>query len=230
MVGSLEIFLAGIQVVAFDIGPFTVHQVQVGHGVVVVGPKLDRFVKIFDAFLDRGSVLDFQFGADLFLILVLGAQVLIRLHAELGTLFHARLVADGPVDDADRVVGIGIIRIEVRDHVVVFLGLLEFFLVVIKGCNALGCIYLLIPGRIFHLEDVFVLLNGLFGHFVVVGSVSARNVLLSEGGGQVHLGVNQIWIQGYALLEMVNGLFELVDLLSLHPLFHLVSALPLSSA
>ena len=52
VVGGFQIFLAGIQVVALDVGLFAIHQVQVGHGVVVVGTKLDRLVKAVDALLN----------------------------------------------------------------------------------------------------------------------------------------------------------------------------------
>src|SRR5580658_1046037 len=40
-----DVFCAGRQVVAFDVGFFAVHQVQVGHGVVVVGAKLNGLVE-----------------------------------------------------------------------------------------------------------------------------------------------------------------------------------------
>jgi hypothetical protein len=52
VVGGFQIFLAGTRIVAFDIGLFAIHQVQVGHGVVVIGTKLDCLIQAVDALLD----------------------------------------------------------------------------------------------------------------------------------------------------------------------------------
>src|SRR5580658_1984109 len=109
MVGGLQIFLAGGEIVAFHVGLFTIHEIQVGHGVVVVGAELNRLVQTVDAFLDRRRILRLQFITNFFLIFVLGVQVLVRLQSELGALFHARLVASRPVNDADGVVRLGIV-------------------------------------------------------------------------------------------------------------------------
>src|SRR5579864_203221 len=59
-VGGLEIVGAGGKVVAFKVGLFTVHQVHVGHGIVIIGAQLDGFLQIVDAFLNGGHVLLFQ--------------------------------------------------------------------------------------------------------------------------------------------------------------------------
>src|SRR5580692_5781195 len=100
VVGSFQIFLTGGKVVAFYVGLFAVHQVEIGHGVVVVGTELDCLIEAVDAFRDQGSVLDLQVGANFFLVFVLGVEVLVGLHAKFGALFHTRLVAGSPIDDA----------------------------------------------------------------------------------------------------------------------------------
>src|SRR5580693_1472961 len=201
VIGSLQIFLAGIQVVAFHISLFPVHQVQVGHGIVVIGTELDCFVQTVNALLDRGHVLHFQFVAGFFLIFILGIQVLVRLQAQLGAFFHARLVASRPVDDAYRVVGFRIVGIDIGGHAVELLGVVELFHVQVQVGYPLGGVYFLVARRI-HGEDVLVLLNGLLCHFVVVWRVGARDVLLSVSGGQVHLGINQFGVKRNGLLEV----------------------------
>src|SRR6202030_2232551 len=56
LVGGLQIGGAGRRVVALDVGAFPVHQVQVGHGIVVIRTKLDRLVQIIDTFLNVGGI------------------------------------------------------------------------------------------------------------------------------------------------------------------------------
>src|SRR5580658_2626474 len=101
-----DVFCAGRQVVAFDVGFFAVHQVQVGHGVVVVGAKLNGLVEAVHAFLDHRHILGFQFAADLILLRISWVKKLFRPHAEHGAGLHARLVALGPIDHADGIVGL----------------------------------------------------------------------------------------------------------------------------
>jgi hypothetical protein len=56
MVGGFQIFLTGSEIVAFHIGLFPIHEIQVGHGVVVVGAKLNRLVhKLFSDLCFWGS-------------------------------------------------------------------------------------------------------------------------------------------------------------------------------
>src|SRR6202140_3977354 len=113
MVGGLQIFRAAGKIVAFNVALFAVHEVQVSHRIVIVGTELDGLVEAVDALLDGGCVLCLQLFADLLLVFVLGIQILFRLHAQCGAFFHAGLVGGGPVDDADRIIGLGIVRVQV---------------------------------------------------------------------------------------------------------------------
>src|SRR5271166_353206 len=229
MVGRFQVFLAGGEIVAFHVGLLAVHQVQVSHGVVVVGAKLDGLVQAVDALLDRGSVLFLQLGANFLLIFVLGIQALVRLHSELRALFHSRLIAGGPVDHAHRVVGLGIVGVDIGGHAVILLGLIELLHVQIKVCDALGGIHLLIAGGV-HVEDALILLDGLFRHFIVVRSIGAGNVLLGEGSGQIHFGIDETWIQRNGLLKMVDRFFVLGVLVSGHALVELIAGPQLATA
>src|SRR4029077_15373635 len=123
LVGSLQVGGASCRVVALDIGAFPVHQIQIGHGVVVVRTKLKRLVQVIDTFLNVGGIFLSNGGTDL---LVLGRQGLIGFHAELGTLFLTRHVGLGPVDDGDRVIRLGVVGINLGSLLVILLGQVEF--------------------------------------------------------------------------------------------------------
>src|SRR5271154_3480216 len=109
VIGGLEVLGAGGVVIALDVGALAEHEIHVGHGVVVIRTKLDSFVQGVDAFLNRGTVLYLQVFAEFFLVLIFRTQMLVGFHAQLGALFHARLVAGGPVDHANGVVGLSIV-------------------------------------------------------------------------------------------------------------------------
>src|ERR1019366_2080718 len=109
LVGRLQILGAGCRVGALDIGTFPVHQVQVGHGVVVVRTKFERLIQVIDAFLNVGGVLLLQRGANL---LVFGWQGLVGLHAKLGAFFLTGYVGLRPIDDRDRVIRLRVVRIQ----------------------------------------------------------------------------------------------------------------------
>src|ERR1700693_1337376 len=222
MVGSLQIFLAGGEVVAFYIRLLAVHQVQIGHGVVVIRTQRDGLVEILNTFRDRGPGLLFQFCANFFLVFVLGIQILIWLQAKLGALFHARLVASRPVNNAHGVVRLGIVGIHIGGHAVILLGVVEFLHVQVQVSDSLGGVYFLIARRI-HVEHFLVLLNGLVSHLKIIGALDAGNVLLSVSRSQVHLGVNEGRVQGNALLEVIDGLFVLGVLISGDALVKLVA-------
>src|SRR5215831_4130245 len=106
LVGLLQIVLTGRGIVALQVSPLAVHQIHVGHSVVVVGTNRQGFGQVVDAILDVGRVLVAQHGAN-FLVL----QRLFRLQAQLGAFFHAGLVGLSPIDDPHRVVRLGIVGI-----------------------------------------------------------------------------------------------------------------------
>src|SRR6202795_4398150 len=184
LVGGLQIGGAGRRVVALDIGAFPVHQVQVGHGIVVVRTKLDRLVQIIDTFLNVGGISLSHRGADL---LVLGRQRLVGLHAEFGTLFLTRHVGLRPVDDSDRIIRLGVIRIDLGGLLVILLGQVKFLHLQIEIGDTLDAVD--VPG--IDLQHLLVLLNRLLTIMVVLGGVGTRNVLLSKGRGQIQAGIDE---------------------------------------
>ena len=102
--------LRGQRIVTLHIGALTIHQVHIGHGVIVVIAKLERLAQVVDAFLDIGRILLFQSARTL----SCPSKPLPGFRPELGALFHAGLVGLGPVDNGDRVVRLGIVRVELR--------------------------------------------------------------------------------------------------------------------
>src|SRR5437879_9851848 len=184
LVGGLQIGSAGGRVVALDVGAFPVHQVQVCHGIIVVRTKLDRLVQIIDTFLNVGGISLSNGGTDL---LVLGRQGLIGLHAELGTLFLARHVGLRPVDDGNRIIRLGIVGIDLGSLLVILLGHVKLLHLQIEIGDALGSV----DGPGIDLQHLLVLLNRLLAIVVVLGSIGARNVLLSKGCGQIQSGIDE---------------------------------------
>src|SRR5208283_3507571 len=178
LVGSLQISGAGCQVIALDIGAFPEHQVHVGHGVVVVRTKLERLVQVVDTFLNVGTILLLQLGADLF---ILGGQGVIGFHAEFGALFLTRHIGLGPVDDRDRVIRLGIVGIGLGSLLVELLGQVEFLHLQVEIRDALDAVDVL--G--IDLQHLLILVNRLLGIMVVFRSIGARNVLLGIRCGQI---------------------------------------------
>src|SRR5277367_1067809 len=183
LVGSLQIGGPGCRVIALDVGAFPVHQVQVGHGVVVIRAKLESLVQVIDTFLNVGGIFLLHHGTDFF---VLGRQSVVWLHAEFGALFLARHIGLRPVDDGNRVIRLGIIGIGLGSFLVVFLGQVEFLLLQVEVGDALYAV------DVFgiHLKHLLVLVNRLLGVAVVLRSIGTRNVLLSEGCGQIKAGID----------------------------------------
>src|ERR1700687_2073809 len=202
LVGGLQIGGASCRIVALDVGAFTVHQVQVGHGIVIVGTKLQRLVQVIDTFLNVGSIFLSYGGTDL---LVLGRQGVLGLQAEFCALLLTRYVGLSPVNNRDRVIRLGVIGFDLGSLLVVLLSQVDFLHLQIEIGDALNAVD--VPG--IDLQHLLVLLNRLLGIAVVVGSIGTRNVLLSVGGGQIQAGIDKCRVEGDGLLEVVNRLLEL---------------------
>ena len=155
-----------------------------------------------------------ELGADLLVL-----EGLLRLEAELGAGFHARLVDLRPVDDADRVVRLGIVRIEFGGLAIVLLGLIELLHVQVQITDSFDA------SDVFRVlfEDRLVGVDRLLGHAVVIFGVGARNVLLGIGGSQIEPGVEQAGVKRNRLLEVVNRFFVTGVLISLHAFVQLVA-------
>src|SRR5208282_1031907 len=178
LVGGLQIGGAGCRVIALDIGAFPIHQVHIGHGIVVVGTKLERLVQIIDTLLHVGGIFLLEHGTYL---LVLRRQGVVGLHAELGTLFLTRDIGLRPIDDGHRVIRLGIVGIDLGSFFVKLFGQVEFFHLQVEVGDALDAID--VPG--IDLQHLLVLINRLLAIAVVVGSIGARNVLLGISRGQI---------------------------------------------
>src|SRR5581483_286994 len=176
LIGSLEVGGPRGGVFALNVGAFAVHQVHVGHGVVVIRTQLQGLVQVVDAFLDVGRILLFERRAH-FLVL----KRLFGFEPEFGALFHARLVGLGPVDDRHRVVGLRIVGVEFGGLAIELFRLVELLHLQVQVGDALDAIDVFGVA----LQHGLVLLDRLLGHLVVVGSVGAGDVLLSKRGRQV---------------------------------------------
>src|SRR5207249_10747493 len=104
----------------------------------------------------------------LLLSFVFGIQVLLRLQAHFGAFFHAGLVACGPVDDAHRVIGLGIVGVHIRRHAIVLLGVVELLHVQVQVGDALRAIHLLLARRLV-VQYLLILIDGLLRVAIVVG-------------------------------------------------------------
>src|ERR1700686_1258965 len=96
------------------------------------------------------------------------------LHGELVALFLTELVGLGPIDEGDRVVGFGIVGVDLDGLVVVLLGIVEALFLEGEVGDSLGGVFVAgIDG-----EHFFVLFDGLLGVALVFGGLGAGNVLL----------------------------------------------------
>src|SRR6185437_4105623 len=180
LIGGLQVGSALIGFIAFAVGLLAVNQVHIGHGVIVVLAQRKGFIQVVDSVLNDwgGSVT--QLGAN-FLIF----QRLIRTQPEFCPLFHAGLESHGPIDDADRVIGFGIVLVEIDGFLVISTRVIEFLHLQRQSGNALDAVYVLgVLG-----QDSLVLIDGAVGIGEVVGRVYARNILSDIGGSQIELGI-----------------------------------------
>src|SRR5215472_9613403 len=70
------------RIFAFQISALPIRQIHIGHGVIVVGTKPDGFVELADAILDHGPVLCPEFLAQILLLGIVCAHLLVRLDTE----------------------------------------------------------------------------------------------------------------------------------------------------
>ena len=80
------------------------------------------------------------------------------------------------------------------------------------------------------MQHQLVLLYGLLCHAQVVGGINAADILLGVGGRKIKAGIDQRRVERDRLLEVINGLLELIVLEGLHTLVELVARLQLVAA
>src|SRR6266496_238225 len=117
VVGGFGIRLFGLGITALDVALAAIKEVQVSHSVIVVGTQGQGFIQIIDSVLHQGIVLALEGWADLFVL----NDVIINLHAFFRLGLSGVLIRLGPIDDADRIVGLGIVRIHFGHLMVVLL-------------------------------------------------------------------------------------------------------------
>src|ERR1035438_6219626 len=105
------------------------------------------------------------------------------------------------------------------------LGEIEFFLLKIQVRDALDAVDIL---RIL-LKNDLVLINRLFGKFVIVRSIGARDVLLGKRSGKVEPGVDQRRVESYRLLKVIDRLLVFGIFVSLHALVQVIARLQLGA-
>src|SRR5215467_4985953 len=159
------------------IGLAAIEQVQVGHGVIVIGAQLNRLLQVGDAFVNETAVLRNVVGANrpgerIGIFDLLADVLLVVIFAQ----FAVGAKRQGPVDDPDPVVGLGILGLQLDVLLVVGLGLLKKLGLVgrtghleknradaVDGVEVVGVV----------LEDVLEFLNGLFADVAVLLGRSA---------------------------------------------------------
>src|SRR5271157_1978774 len=165
VVGVLEISLAGIGIVALQVGFFAVQQVQVGHRVVVIRTQLQCLLQPLDSILHSRLVLILD-GLDergaVFLVL----KVVGRLQAKLGALVHTTLVGLGPINHRDGVVGFRIVGIQIGDLLVVLLGQIELLHVEVQRSNTFQAVDLLLGGGM-QVQNLLEYIDGLLRKAIV---------------------------------------------------------------
>src|SRR6185437_7095521 len=179
LVSRLQVGYLLIGGVTFGVCLFAIKQVHVGHGIVVVRTQLQRLVEHVNTILDVGPIEILQVLADLLVL-----QAVIRLQPQFGALFHARLVALGPVNHTDRIVGFRVVGIYRRGLAVKLLGEIEFLHLQVEISDSLDAVDLLLAAGI-TAQHLLVLVNGLLRIAVVIRRVRPGNILLGVGGGQI---------------------------------------------
>src|SRR5258707_7156916 len=191
------------------IGLAAIEEVEVGHGVVIIGTELNGFLKVGDAFFDERtklcSVVAAQGGGQgigILHLLIDVVTVVSRAQLTIGT------EGQGPIDDADPIIRLGISGLLLDVLLVVGLGLLKLFGIVgsaghleedgadavdsadIVGIDLQNFLEFIDRGR----AEAHVLLRG-----------RAGNVLSGVSSGQIETGNNQRGIEILGLLEILNG-------------------------
>src|SRR5579885_3148185 len=104
--GLIDVFLAGLIIAAFQRGLLTIHQVHVGHGVVVGGTNIKRLLQILHTLSHNRRILFGKLFASV--LRHFGIAVAGVLHADIGQRLDSVFVSHTPVNHAD---GVGRFRV-----------------------------------------------------------------------------------------------------------------------
>src|SRR5258707_215357 len=160
-------------------------------------------------------------GQQLFTELLVLFALQFIFHSKAGIGFQLRRVSvgRGPVNEADRVVELGVIRIDRTGLFVVFPGIVELLHVHVKVGDSFHAIDAF---RVF-LKHSLILFNRLLGHAVVFRRVHAGHVLLGIGRSQIQLGHFEVLVIVDGILEVIDGLLVVCALVGMDALIELVA-------
>src|SRR5579862_4572219 len=177
------------------VGLAAIEQIQIGHGVVVIGTQLDGLLEIGNAFVNQRTIFCNIVGAH-----CRGQRVGV-LDLLLDVLFvvvlaHFAVGAEGqrPVNDADPVIGLGIFRLQCDVFLVIGLGFVKQLGVVRRarhleenGADAVNGAEIVRIGA----ENVLELLDGLPADVTVLLGGRSGNVLAGVSRGEIETGVEE---------------------------------------
>ena len=129
-----------------------------------------------------------------------------------GAHFGVAAIGERPINDADGIVRLGILRLQGDVLLVVGLGFFEFLGIkglarhlvkdggeTVDGAEVVGILF----------EHIFVFRDGFLAVAHVFVRGSAGNVLAGVGGGEIQARVDEIGIEFFGLLEVFDGRVEL---------------------
>src|SRR5208337_2709425 len=172
-----------------DIRLAAIEEVQVGHGIVVIRFELDGRLEALGPFIDKAveflgiGLADVrrQRGGVLHLLLHVVA-VIFRAHLRVAA------IGEGPIDNADGIVRLGVLWLQRDVFLVVALGFLKFLWIeglaphlVVNRRESVDGAY--VAGV--HIQHAGIFLNGLIAVAHVLFRGGARNVLAGIGGGEI---------------------------------------------
>src|SRR5208283_3365692 len=136
--------------------------------------------------LNIGGVLLLEFCAGCLLILILGIELFIRLQPQLGACLHSWLISLGPVDHANRIIGFGIIGVDLKGFTIVRFGVFKLLHLQIDVGDSLDTVDALGVA----LQHCLILIDSLLSQAVIVFGINSWNVLLSIGGSQIETSID----------------------------------------
>src|SRR5208283_324571 len=216
------------------VGLATVEEVEIGHGILVIGLEFDGLFEVVDTVFDHGAELLGGRFADIRgkRIGVLDLLVDVSL-VVVGAHFGVAAIGLGPIDNADGIVRSGIVGLQLNVLLVVFLGLFKLFGVerlashlVEDGGKTVDSVE--VVGIFF--EHALIFGDGLFTVIEVFIRRSAGNVLAGVSGGEIKASIDKVGIEFLGLLEILDGLIELGFLEGGHTLVEKIARLELVAA
>src|SRR5258708_9845944 len=185
-----------------------IEEVEVSHGVIVIGPQRNGLLQVGNAFVYERSVFREIVAANgrgkrIGVLNLLANILFVVILAHLAV----RAESQSPVNHGDPVIGFRILRFELNVLLMVGLGFLEKLGIVRSarhlkedGADAVNGAEIIGVG----LENFLKFCDGLFADILILLGGGARNVLTGIGGGEIETGVEERGIEILGLLEVLN--------------------------